>query len=227
MYRPAKASSAPRTGNAPAGYGVMASAVLRRLGASAALAFAIVPGAITACVLLLVLGRPLSFTQLRCGLEGRHIVIRKFRTMYDIRDSRGVLMPDADRMTRVTRLIRRLRLDEIPQFLAVFRGDLAFVGPRPLTPEVVAKFGRAGMVRCSVPPGLTGWAQVNGNTLLSDPDKLALDIWYVDHKSLPLDFLIFARTIAMLVLGERIDRDSLAQARSHYARRFPDQEAVR
>jgi lipopolysaccharide/colanic/teichoic acid biosynthesis glycosyltransferase len=227
MYRPAKAPPDSRIGVAQLAPSATVLAFLRRLGACAALAVAAVPAAITAFVLLLVLGRPLSFNQVRCGLEGRHIVVRKFRTMRDIRDQHGLLLPDAERVTPVTHLIRRSRLDEIPQLLAVFHGDLAFAGPRPLTPEVVAKFGRAGTVRCSVRPGLTGWAQVNGNTLLSDPDKLALDIWYVDHRSLQLDLLIFVRTVAMLIFGERIDRDSLAQARAHFARRFPDQGDAR
>lgn len=216
-----------RIGDAPLGHSEMALAALRRLGACAALAAAAVPGAIAALVLLIALGRPLSFNQVRCGLGGHQILIRKLRTMHDIRDSHGLLVPDSERVTPVTHLIRRLRLDEIPQLLAVFHGDLAFVGPRPLTPEVVAKFGKAGTVRCSVSPGLTGWAQVNGNTLLSDPDKLALDIWYVDHKSARLDLLIFVRTIAMLIFGERIDRESLARARAHFARRFPDQGDAR
>jgi lipopolysaccharide/colanic/teichoic acid biosynthesis glycosyltransferase len=222
MYRHAKASVPRRAGEEASDRRTVAMIALRRVCAVAALALAALPAAIAAAVLLIALGPPLSFRQVRCGLDGRHIVIRKFRTMHDLRDPHGRLLPDADRVSPITRLIRRLRLDEIPQLLAVFDGDLAFVGPRPLTPEIITKFGRAGIVRCSVRPGLTGWAQVNGNTLLSDQDKLALDIWYVDHRSAWLDLRILALTVAMLIFGERIGRDSLDLARAHFTRRFPE-----
>lgn len=225
MYKPARASVSRSVGEASLSHRTVAVAAMRRLGAMAALAAAAVPGALTAAVLFIALGPPLSFRQVRCGLDGRHIVIRKFRTMRDIRDVQGLLLPDAERVTPATRVIRRLRLDELPQLLAVFDGDLAFVGPRPLKPETIAAFGRAGMLRCSVRPGLTGWAQVNGNTLLSDPDKLALDIWYVDHKSFVLDLRIVARTIGMLIFGERIGQGSLELAQAHFAQRFPEQGA--
>ena len=108
--------------------------------------------------------------------------------MHDARDETGCLLPDEARTTRATRLMRKLRVDEIPQLLAVLFGELALVGPRPLLPATVNSFGALGRIRGSVRPGVTGWAQVSGNTLLSNDEKLALDIWYIDHRSLSLDF---------------------------------------
>lgn len=157
---------------------------------------------VTAIVLFRQLGAPVMFRQARAGQGGRVIVVPKFRTMTDARDARGALLPDAQRETRVTRLIRRLRLDELPQLLAVVRGRMALVGPRPLLPATVAGFGRLGELRNSVPPGLTGWAQISGNTHLDDQEKLALDLWYVAHRSLALDLRILAETALVPLRGE-------------------------
>ena len=195
--------------------------VIRMVLASAAIAIAAIPAILTAGAVWLTLGRPLLFRQFRCGLGGRAFSIVKFRTMHDVRDSEGRPLPDRERETAVTRFIRRMRFDEIPQLLAVLSGDLAFVGPRPLRPETIAAFGPLGVIRCAVLPGLTGWAQVNGNTRLSDREKLALDIWYVDHSSLGLDLKILLRTLNMLVFGERMDRGALAAAEAHLAARYP------
>lgn len=158
--------------------------------------------AIVALILRWQLGPPVMFRQTRAGKDGQVFVVSKFRTMTDARDAAGVLLPDDRRQTRLTRLIRRLRLDELPQLLAVLQGRMALVGPRPLLPQTVAGFGPLGTLRNSVRPGLTGWAQVSGNTRLSDREKLALDLWYVAHRSLWLDLRILAETVLVPLRGE-------------------------
>ena len=184
-----------------------------------ALLLVALPAALTAALIYFSLGRPLLFRQVRSGLAGRPFTVVKFRTMHDLRDAEGQLLPDNRRETRVTRFIRRLRLDEIPQLLAILNGDMSFVGPRPLKPDTVVAFGTLGHVRNSVRPGLTGWAQVNGNTCLTDLEKLALDIWYVDHRSRSLDARILMLTAAVMLRGERINAKELRSAQAHLAMR--------
>jgi lipopolysaccharide/colanic/teichoic acid biosynthesis glycosyltransferase len=180
---------------------------------------AAVPMALTAFVVWRALGRPLMFRQTRAGLGMRTFIIEKFRTMRDGRDASGALLPDHLRETPATRLLRRLRLDELPQLLAVLRGDMAFVGPRPLLPETIHAFGEVGRLRCTVRPGATGWAQVSGNSRLTDAQKLALDIWYIDHRSFALDIRILLLTVVTLIRGERVEPDHIAEAETHLAAR--------
>ncbi|WP_457585282.1 sugar transferase [Ensifer canadensis] len=174
----------------------------------------------TAVVVLATLGRPLIFRQLRAGLAAKPFSIVKFRTMREDRDANGHLLPDHRRETRLTWFLRRTRLDELPQFLSVARGEMAFVGPRPLGPATIAQFGELGRIRCRVLPGITGWAQVNGNTRLSNEEKLALDIWYVDHADRWLDIRILVLTALTLIAGEKRNDRHLAQARGHLAARY-------
>lgn len=185
-----------------------------------ALVVVALPAAATAAALRFSLGRPLMFRQLRSGLHGRHITLAKFRTMQDLRDSDGRLLPDAERQTAITRFIRAVRLDEVPQLLSILRGDMDFVGPRPLQPATIAAFGAAGIVRGEVRPGLTGWAQVNGNTRLTDTEKLALDIWYIDHRSVLLDIKILFKTVVTVLRGERVDKTNLVAALAHMQTRM-------
>jgi lipopolysaccharide/colanic/teichoic acid biosynthesis glycosyltransferase/glycosyltransferase involved in cell wall biosynthesis len=161
--------------------------------------------ALVALVVLATLGRPILFRQHRAGAEGRPFVLAKFRTMRTANDIEGRPLPDAARLTATSRVLRRTRLDELPGLWSVIRGQMNLVGPRPLLPETVVDLGEGGMARGKVKPGLTGWAQVNGNALLSDRDKLALDLWYVEHRSIRLDLEILFRTVAMLIGGERIN----------------------
>lgn len=163
----------------------------------------------------LTAGSPVLFFQSRAGGGGLPFRLVKFRTMTDARDATGRLLPDERRTTTAGRFLRRTRLDELPELWNIARGEMAFVGPRPLLPETVAGFGEAGRRRGTVAPGLTGWAQVNGNTLLAAEDKLALDLWYVDHRSRPLDALILLRTIVVVFRGERVAAAELERARSH------------
>lgn len=192
----------------------IALAMLRRLAAIAALVALLPVLAVTSIVVWICLGRPLMFRQIRCGLGAKPFTLCKFRTMHDGRDAQNKLLPDADRQTAVTRILRLWRLDELPQLLAIAKGDMAFVGPRPLLPSTIAEFGELGRARCTVLPGLSGWAQVNGNTCLTDKEKLALDLWYIENRSVMLDCRILAMTALVMLKGERTNDRNLARART-------------
>jgi len=172
---------------------------------------------ILAIIIWIDLSSPVFFVQERVGLGGVPFRMLKFRTMRDDRDENGCLLPDELRITRVGRILRRLRLDEIPELINVLVGQMSLVGPRPLR---VSSFGGCDLLeqkRYAVRPGLTGWAQVNGNTLLSWREKLALDVWYVDHISLGLDIQVLLATIAVVIRGERINRKKVQEALKHAA----------
>lgn len=168
-------------------------------------------------LLWIQLGPPLLFYQGRVGRGGRAIMISKWRTMTFGRGPDGALLPDAMRQTRLTSIIRRLRLDELPQLWAILRGDMALVGPRPLLAATLAQFSTAARMRCTVRPGLTGWAQVSGNTRLTDTEKLALDLWYVTHRCAALDGRILIETVATALFGERRDEPRVHQAVDWFA----------
>ncbi|MET1756691.1 sugar transferase [Novosphingobium sp. RD2P27] len=149
------------------------------------------------------LGSPVLFRQCRAGLGGVSFEMMKFRTMADARDANGELLPDEERTPRLGRILRRSRLDELPELINIVRGDMAFVGPRPLLPHTVAAMGDEGIRRGAVAPGLTGLAQVSGNTLLTQEEKLAIDLAYVDRRDWRMDLLILLRTVWVVIGGER------------------------
>ena len=149
------------------------------------------------------LGRPILFRQVRTGRSGRPFTILKFRTM-EMRDARccldpaacrGLQMPPETTMTPRAAKLRRTGLDELPQIINILRGEMSFVGPRPLLPRYVPRYTTEQRRRHEVRPGITGWAQVNGRTDLDWDARLALDVWYVDHRSLIVDARILAATI--------------------------------
>ena len=162
------------------------------------------------------LGRPLIFAQYRSGRGGRPFKLVKFRTMHPLGPRQR---DDAARTPPLGRWLRRTRIDELPQLINILRGDMAFVGPRPLLPQTVVGFGEDGRRRGSVRPGLTGWAQVNGNTRLTDHQKLALDLWYIEHRSLWRDVMLLARTFAVVLFGEKPDDAALERAHAGSRRR--------
>lgn len=183
------------------------------------IAVAIVGGlfAFPLCVLLAIavamsMGRPILFIQPRSGAHGIPFALIKFRTMRELYGPDGVLLDDTVRTTRLGRFLRRSRLDELPSLWNILVGDMTLIGPRPLLPVTVAAFGAGGVARGAVRPGLTGWAQINGNSLLQDGDKLALDLWYIRHASFALDLQILVRTIAMVLLGEKVNRRWMGRA---------------
>ncbi|MBB3346786.1 MULTISPECIES: sugar transferase [unclassified Sphingomonas] len=162
-----------------------------------------------------VAGRPILFVQARSGLAQRPFPLRKFRTMNDRRDAAGALLPDDQRLLPTGRFLRATRMDELPQLWNVLRGEMSLIGPRPLLPVTIAAAGEQGAARARVRPGLTGWAQVNGNTRLSEAEKLALDLWYIEHRGLRLDLEILFRTL--LVAGGGGERRNADAIRSAYA----------
>lgn len=182
--------------------------------------------AAVALILGAQLGRPIMFRQRRAGRAGSEIIVPKYRTMTDARDASGVLLHDDLRQTRLSRLIRRLRADELPQLFTILRGRMALVGPRPLLPETIAAFGARGRLRSSVAPGLTGWAQVSGNTRLTDLEKLTLDLWYVSHRSLSLDLQILRETVGVALRGEQRREDRLQRATEWLRNAMPDSETA-
>jgi lipopolysaccharide/colanic/teichoic acid biosynthesis glycosyltransferase len=150
------------------------------------------------------LGSPVFFTQLRPGLHGKPFRIVKFRTMADTRDASGALLPDAQRLTAFGSFLRATSLDELPELWNVFRGDMSLVGPRPLLIEYLPLYSSEQARRHEVRPGITGWAQVNGRNAISWADKLALDVWYVDHCSLWLDARILSQTVHKVLVRDGI-----------------------
>ncbi len=165
---------------------------------------------IVAALVLADLGRPVLFRQVRVGRGGARFRMIKFRTMRDIRDASGRLLPDRERVTAIGRALRRFRLDELPELVAVLSGRLSLVGPRPLPPRILA--GLPGSAeRTTMRPGLTGLAQVSGNALLTNPEKLAVDLYYIRHWSIPMDLRILVRTIVMLVAGQKRDEDLISR----------------
>ncbi|MDR3355018.1 MAG: sugar transferase [Synergistaceae bacterium] len=150
---------------------------------------------------------PAIFSQTRAGLHGRPFRLYKFRTMTDGRDADGRLLPDAERITDLGGLLRSTSIDELPQLWNVVRGDMSLVGPRPLLMEYVPLYSEDQRRRLCVKPGITGWAQINGRNAISWPDKFALDLWYVDNRSILLDIKIMLLTVKKI-----IGRDGISAA---------------
>jgi len=183
------------------------------------LIFAATPVAlIVAFVVVLDGGFPVIFWQHRPGLYGRPFKLYKFRTMRAPHDKQRGRIPDDQRSSAIGRMLRRTRLDELPQLYNVLVGDMSLVGPRPLLPIDQSPDYAA---RLSVRPGLTGWAQVNGGRIISVSDKLTLDIWYVKNASALLDLKIALRTIGMVIFGDRINTKAVIQAQNHGRLKMP------
>lgn len=165
---------------------------------------------LTALLVRLRLGSPVLFKQQRPGLRGAPFYLYKFRTMTDTRDAGGNLLEDEARMTMLGNWLRKLSLDELPQLINVLKGELSVVGPRPLLMEYLPLYSAEQARRHDVKPGITGWAQVNGRNAISWDEKLRLDVWYVDHRSLALDVKILLMTIAKVFKGEGISQKGRA-----------------
>jgi lipopolysaccharide/colanic/teichoic acid biosynthesis glycosyltransferase len=150
------------------------------------------------------MGRPVLFRQARPGLHGKPFVMYKFRTMRDLRDAEGNLLPDEARLTPFGRWLRTTSLDELPELVNVLRGEMSLVGPRPLLMEYLDRYTPEQARRHEVKPGITGWAQIHGRNNLSWDERFKLDVWYVDHWSLWLDLKILWRTLWMVLRREGI-----------------------
>jgi sugar transferase EpsL len=156
------------------------------------------------------LGSPVLFRQLRPGRDGELFELRKFRTMTDERGPDGQLLPDEERLTDFGRWLRSTSLDEIPEMVNVFRGEMSLVGPRPLLVTYLELYSPTQARRHEVRPGITGWSQINGRNNMTWDDKLALDVWYVDHRSLLLDVRILLRTLWVMVTRQGVSLDGHA-----------------
>ncbi|MDB5799560.1 MAG: sugar transferase [Rhodocyclales bacterium] len=171
-------------------------------------AFALI---LTAPLLLLLivlirlrLGSPVFFRQQRPGLRGQPFMLCKFRSMSDACDANGALLPDHLRLGRFGSTLRRLSLDELPQLWNVLKGDMSLVGPRPLLMKYLERYSSHQTRRHDVRPGITGWAQVNGRNAISWEERLELDVWYVDHRSLWLDARILGMTVRKVCSGKDV-----------------------
>lgn len=165
------------------------------------------------CLLVwLNFGSPVIFRQQRPGYRAKLFWINKFRSMVDLRDDAGNLLPDAQRLTRLGKLLRATSLDELPELLNVLRGEMSLVGPRPLFKQYLERYSPEQARRHAVLPGLTGWAQVNGRNALTWEDKFTLDLWYVDHWSFWLDLRILFLTLVKVIRQEGINQPGQATA---------------
>lgn len=159
---------------------------------------------VLAVVIRRKLGGPVLFSQRRPGRAGRPFNMVKFRTMTDARDAAGELLPDSARLTSFGNWLRSTSLDELPELFNVLKGEMSLVGPRPLLMQYLPLYSPAQRRRHDVRPGVTGWAQVNGRNALTWPQKFALDVWYVDNRSMLLDLRILWMTVVKVVRREGI-----------------------
>ena len=166
--------------------------------------------ALVAVAVAFDIGLPVTFWQRRPGLGGRSFELRKFRTMRPAFDADGRRMTDDARLSGLGQLLRRTRLDELPQLLNILRGQMSFVGPRPLLPRDQPAECRGRLLGAAA--GLTGWAQVKGGREISIADKTALDLWYCAAPTISLDALILLQTARIVIFGERIDQRAVAAA---------------
>ena len=158
-----------------------------------------------AVVVRTTLGKPVLFRQTRPGLHGRPFMLYKFRTMRQGVDSQREL-PDAERLTRLGAFLRSTSLDELPELWNVLRGEMSLVGPRPLLMEYLPLYTHEQARRHLVLPGITGWAQINGRNAASWEERLAMDVWYVDNRSLRLDLKILFLTLLKVVKREGVSQ---------------------
>jgi len=150
------------------------------------------------------------FTQKRPGLNDKIFLLVKFKTMRDDKDDKGDLLPDDERLTWIGKMVRKTSLDEIPQLLNILKGDMSFVGPRPLLVEYLPLYSEEQSKRHWVTPGITGWAQINGRNAISWKKKFEYDVWYVKNQSFLLDLKIIYMTVFKVFKAEGISGDGMA-----------------
>ena len=167
---------------------------------------------VIAMLVWLNMGKPVLFRQVRPGLHGKSFLLYKFRTMINLQDEDGNWLPDAERLTRLGKLLRASSLDELPELFNILKGDMSIVGPRPLLIQYLDRYTPNQARRHLVKPGLTGWAQVNGRNTLSWEEKFKLDVWYVDHQSFWLDIKIILISILKVLKREGIHQEGQATA---------------
>ncbi|MEG4441361.1 sugar transferase [Microcoleus sp. AT9_B5] len=180
--------------------------VLDRLCAAIALLVFFPAILIVAIAIYIRMGSPIVFTQPRPGKNGEVFRFYKFRTMTSDCDADGNLLSDEQRLTAIGQFLRKTSLDELPQLWNVLKGDMSFVGPRPLMVEYLQRYSPEQARRHDVMPGITGWAQINGRNTISWQEKFNLDVWYVDNWSLWLDLKILFLTVWKVFKREGISQ---------------------
>ena len=155
-------------------------------------------------------GAGVFFTQERPGKDAKIFKVVKFKTMTDERDAKGNLLPDAQRLTRVGRIVRSLSIDELPQLFNVLKGDMALIGPRPLLPKYLPLYTEEQMRRHEVRPGISGWAQCHGRNAISFTERFKLDVWYVDHCTLWTDLQVIWITVMKVLKRDGISEEGQA-----------------
>ena len=163
---------------------------------------------VTTFLVYLKIGKPILFKQVRPGLNEKLFTIYKFRTMSDERDENGELLPDVVRLGSLGKLIRKTSLDELPQLLNVLKGEMSFVGPRPLLVEYLPLYNDEQKKRHNMVSGITGWAQVNGRNAISWEEKFKYDVWYVENQSFVLDMKILWMTFLKVVKRSDVSSSS-------------------
>lgn len=156
------------------------------------------------------IGKPILFKQQRPGYQAQPFYIYKFRTMTNRRDPSGNLLPDAERLTPFGQFLRKLSLDELPELFNILRGEMSLVGPRPLLMQYLPLYSPEQARRHNLPPGLTGWAQINGRNAIAWPEKFKLDVWYIEHWSFGLDLKIIFLTVWKVLKREGISQSGQA-----------------
>lgn len=182
----------------------------------------VIPFLIIVIVMKTISKDPVFFKQFRPGISGRLFRIYKFRTMSELRDKYGNLIPDEKRLTKFGKFLRRFSLDEIPELWNVLKGDMSLVGPRPLLIEYLERYTPEQSRRHEVKPGITGWAQVNGRNAITWEEKFKYDVWYIDNWSLWLDIKIIFMTIIKVIKGEGINQPGYATAEEFKGSDFED-----
>lgn len=183
--------------------------VKRPIGFFGALLGLVLLSPVFICTIILLFfankGAGVFFTQDRPGKNEKIFKALKFKTMTDERDSEGNLLPDADRLTKVGKFIRSTSIDELPQLINILKGDMAFIGPRPLLVQYLPLYSEEQHRRHDVTPGMSGWAQINGRNNISWTKKFELDVYYVDHISFGMDFKVFFTTLKKVVMRADIN----------------------
>ncbi len=175
-------------------------------------------------IILIFSGTPVLFRQVRPGYKGRLFTIYKFCTMHHTSDAQGSLLPDDQRLTRLGRFLRSNSLDELPELINVLKGEMSWVGPRPLLVAYLDLYNAEQARRHDVLPGITGWAQVNGRNAITWEEKFALDVWYVDNWSFWLDIKILFMTIRKVIKHEGISQPGQATAEPFRGNAIDSQE---
>lgn len=155
-------------------------------------------------------GKPVIFRQIRAGCHEQPFTLYKFRTMTQKRNNEGELLADGQRLTPLGCLLRNASLDELPELFNVLKGDMSLVGPRPLYVSYLPWYSERERLRHETKPGLTGWAQIHGRNYLPWDERLALDAWYVENRSLALDLRILVQTVVKIITREGISADTHA-----------------